>query len=176
MYHWIGHIAKPEYPTPLIHGSLFLHAYYKIFSQLFIDDGTNLISLYTKSKSFTETELNLTPPLAYSNIRICLPFRLFKTAFNELHAHGLTGTKITHNICSKYYYIPFLEKWLSIFIHDCLECNKHLNMKINTAPLQSFSEHATCSFFQLLYINRHQRSYHSFFAEHILNTRHCCRF
>ena len=31
-----------------------------------------------------------------------------------------------------------------MFIHDCLEYqrNKHFNMKINTAPIQSFSEHA----------------------------------
>ena len=39
-------------------------------------------------------------------------------------------------------YIPFLEKWLSVFIHDCIECkrNKHFNMKIQTAPTQSSSE------------------------------------
>ena len=31
-----------------------------------------------------------------------------------------------------------------IFIHDWIECqqNKHFNMKIQTAPTQSFSEHA----------------------------------
>ena len=52
--------------------------------------------------------------------------------------------KITYNTFKQYYYIPFLEKWLSIFIHDCFECqrNKHFNMKIQTAPTQSFSEHA----------------------------------
>ena len=45
---------------------------------------------------------------------------------------------------SQYYYIPYLEKWLSIFIDDCLDCqkNKHFNKKIQTAPTQSFSEHA----------------------------------
>ena len=52
--------------------------------------------------------------------------------------------KITYNTFKQYYYIPFLEKWLSIFIHDCIECqrNKHFNMKIQFAPTQSFSEHA----------------------------------
>ena len=52
--------------------------------------------------------------------------------------------KIKYNTFKQYYYIPFLEKWLSIFIHDCIECqrNKHFNMKIQTAPTQSFSEHA----------------------------------
>ena len=30
VYHWIRHNAKPDHPTPLIHGSPFLHTYYKI--------------------------------------------------------------------------------------------------------------------------------------------------
>ena len=67
-----------------------------------------------------------------------------KTVFNKLHEHSHTGIKITYNTFSQYYYIPFLEKWLSIFIHDCIECqrNKHFNIKIQTAPTQSFSEQA----------------------------------
>ena len=144
VYHWIRHNAEPEYPTSLIHGSLFLHAFYKVFSEFFIDDSTNLISLYTKNKPFSDTQSNTTPPLVYSDIRICLPFRLFKTAFNKFHAHCHTGTKITYNTFSQYYYIPSLKKWLSIFIHDCLECerNRQFNMKIKSAHIHSFSEHA----------------------------------
>ena len=45
----------------------------------------------------------------------------FKTTFNKLHAHCHTGTKITYKTLSQYYYIPLLEKWLSIFIYDCLK-------------------------------------------------------
>ena len=69
---------------------------------------------------------------------------MFKAVFNKLHEHSYTGIKITYNTFSQYYYIPYLEKWLSIFIHDCIECqrNKHFNQKIQTAPTQSFSEHA----------------------------------
>ena len=69
---------------------------------------------------------------------------MFKTVFYKLHEHSHTGIKITYNTFSQYYYIPFLEKWLSIFIHDCIECqrNKQFNQKIQTAPTQSFSEHA----------------------------------
>ena len=48
VYSWIIKNEKPETLTPLITGTLFLHAYYKRFTQLFIDDSTNLISLYTK--------------------------------------------------------------------------------------------------------------------------------
>ena len=104
--HWIRHNAKPEYPTPLIHGSPFLHAYNKIFSQFFIDDGTNLISLYTKNKPFSDTQSSTTTHLVYSDVRFCIRFRLFKTAFNKLHAHCLAGTKVTYIFTILLYSIP----------------------------------------------------------------------
>ena len=139
VYSWIIHNNKPEFLTPLITGTPFLHAYYKRFSQLFIDDTTHLISFIIKHPNNTNT--SSTPDFVNATIKICLPFRLFKTVFNKLHEHSHTGI----NTFSQYYYIPFLEKWLSIFIHDCLECqrNKHFNQKAQTAPTQLFSEHAT---------------------------------
>ena len=144
VYSWIIKNEKPETLTPLITGTLFLHASYKRFTQLFIDDSTNLVSLYTKHP--TTLNQSSTPDFVRATIRICLPFRLFKTVFNKLHEHSHTGIKIIYNAFTQYYYIPFVEKWLSYFIHDCIECqrNKHLknNMKIQTAPTQSFSEHA----------------------------------
>ena len=142
VYSWIIKNEKPETLAPLITGTPFLHAYYKRFSQLFIDDSTNLISVYNKH-STTHNQPS-TPDFVRATIRICLPFRLFKTVFNKLHEHSHTGIKITYITFVQYYYIPFVEKWLSIFIHDCVECkrNKHFNMKIQTAPTQSFSEHA----------------------------------
>ena len=142
VYSWIVKNEKPETLTPLITGTLFLHAYYKRFSQFFIDASTNLIRLYNKHP--TTLSQSSTPDFVRATIRICLPFRLFKTVFNNLHGHSHTGIKITYKTFAQYYYIPFVEKWLSIFIHDCVECqrNKHFNMKIQTAPTQSFSEHA----------------------------------
>ena len=142
VHSWIIKNEQPETLTPLITGTPFLHAYYKRFAQLFIDDSTNLISLYTKHP--TTLNQSATPDFVRATIRICLPFRLFKTVFNKLHEHSHTGIKITYNTVTQYYYIPFVEKWLSIFIHDCIECqrNKHFNIKIQTAPTQSFSEHA----------------------------------
>ena len=114
----------------------------KGFHNFFKYDSTNLISLYFTSP----TVLNQPsiPDFVHATIRICLPFRMFKTVFNKLHEHSHTGIKITYNTFSQNYYIQFLEKWLSIFIHECIECqrNKHFNMKIQTAPTQSFSEHA----------------------------------
>ena len=143
VYSWIIKNDKPETLTPLITGTPFLHAYYKRFTQLFIDDSTNPISLYTKHS--TTLNQSSTPNFVRATIRICLPFRLFKTVFNKLHEHSHTGIKITYNTFTQYYYIPFVEKWLSIFIHDCIECQrkKNFNMKIQTAPTQSFSEHAS---------------------------------
>ena len=69
---------------------------------------------------------------------------MFRTGFNKLHEHSHTGIKITYNTFSQNYYISYLEKWLSIFIHDCIECqrNKQFIIKIQTAPPQSFSEPA----------------------------------
>ena len=137
---WSINNEKPESITPLFTGTPFLHVYYKRFSQLFIDDSTNLISLYITSP--TVINQHSSPDFVHATIRICLPFRMFKTVFNKLHEHSHTGIKITYN--TQYYCIPFLEKWLSTFKQDCIEChrNKHFNMKIQTAPTQSFSEHA----------------------------------
>ena len=142
VYSWIIKNEKPETLTPFITGTLFLHAYYKRFSELFIDDSTNLISLYTKHP--TTLNQSFTPDFVRATIRICLPFRLFKTVFNKLHEHSHTGIKITYNTFAQYYYNPLVEKWLSICIHDCIECqrSKQFNLKIQTAPTQSFSERA----------------------------------
>ena len=142
VYSLIIKSEKPETLLPLITGTPFLHAYYKRFSELFKDDSTNLISLYNKHP--TSLSQYFTPDFVRATIRICLPFRLFKTVFNKLHEHSHTGIKITCNTFAQYYYIPFVGEWLSIFLHDCIECqrNKHFNMKIQTAPTQSFSVHA----------------------------------
>ena len=93
VYSWIIHNDKPDSLTPLITGTPFLHAYYKRFSQLFIDDSTNLISLYTTHPiSTNNTSIS---NLIHPTIRICLSFRMFKTVFNKLHGHSHTGIKIT---------------------------------------------------------------------------------
>ena len=52
VYSWIINNEKPESLTPLITGTPFLHACYKRFSQLFIDDSTNIISLYIQALPF----------------------------------------------------------------------------------------------------------------------------
>ena len=100
VYSWIIHNTKPESLTPLITGTPFLHAYYKRFSQLFINNYTNLISLYNTNP--TSTNISSTPDFVHATISICLPFRLFKTVLNKLHEQPHTGIKITYNTFFQY--------------------------------------------------------------------------
>ena len=81
---------------------------------------------------------------------------MFRTVFNKLHVYPPTGIKITYNMFSQYYYIPYLEKWPSIFIQHCIECqrNKQFNMKIQTTPTQSFSEHDPSFNYRFLWIRK----------------------
>ena len=95
VYSWINNNEKPESLTPLITSTPFLHAYYKRFSQLFIYDSTNLISLYITSP--TVINQPSTPDFVHTTIRICLPIRMFKTVFNKLLEHSHTGIKFTTN-------------------------------------------------------------------------------
>ena len=44
VYSWLINNEKSEFVTPLITGTPFLHVYYKRFSQLFIDDSTNILA------------------------------------------------------------------------------------------------------------------------------------
>ena len=140
----ISRNEKLEFLTPLITGYLFLHAHFKRFSYFFIADTTNLISLYTTNPLPPETYHISIPKIIHNTIIICLPFRMFQSIFNKLHEHFHTGIRITNNTFSQYYCSPYREKWLSIFIHDCLECQRNIlfNIKFQTAPTQWFAEHA----------------------------------
>ena len=52
--------------------------------------------------------------------------------------------KISKKAFNQFYFIPYLNKRRSIFIHDCIECqqNKQINQKIQTATIQTFSDNA----------------------------------
>ena len=99
VYSWIIHNNKLESVTPLITGTPFLHAKYKRFSQLFIDDSSNLTGHEITSP--TGTNKSSTPDFVHATFRKCLPFRLFKIVFNKLHEHSQTGIKITINTFSQ---------------------------------------------------------------------------
>ena len=78
IYNWLRQNNQPEYPTPLLHGCLFLHAYYNIFSQLFIDATINLF--YTKRNSFRKHTVALL--LLFCNINKSM-YNLNTKGFNQ---------------------------------------------------------------------------------------------
>ena len=50
------------------------------------------------------------------------------------------------NAYNQFYFLPSLNKWMSMFHNDCIECqqNKHINQKTyQTATIQTFSENAS---------------------------------
>ena len=73
---------------------------------------------------------------------LCLPLALFQAAFEEIHEHSHAGKAIAQNSFNQYYYIPLLQKWLSIFIHDCIkfQTNKHNKMTNQKAAMLLFSK------------------------------------
>ena len=136
VFHWLITIDKPVQIDPIIASNSFLLVYYKLFNQLYINHDTKIIHIENP---------NLHDSNPSQRDKICLPFKLFHEVFNKLHAHGHSGIKISIKVFNQFYFIPYLNKWMSIFIHDCIECqqNKHINQKIQTASIQTFSENAS---------------------------------
>ena len=77
VYFWLTRNEKPEFLTPLITVTPFLHADYKRFSQLFIEDSTTLISQYTTKPNSPTSNHTSSPSTIRDTVRICLPFRMF---------------------------------------------------------------------------------------------------
>ena len=124
---------RPLQIDPTIASNSFLSVYYKLFHQLYINLETKFIHIYYPNIHDSNPD---------QNDKICLPFELFHAAFNELHAHGHSGIKISIKAFSQFYFRSFLNKWMSIFIHDCQQ-NKHIIQKIQTATIQTISENAS---------------------------------
>ena len=70
VYTWLTRNEKPESLTPLITHTPFLHAYYKRFSQLFKEDSTNLINLYTTNTNSPATNRTSSRTIIRDTIRI----------------------------------------------------------------------------------------------------------
>ena len=119
VYQWILNNERPLQIDPTIAANSLL-VYYKIFNQLYINHDTKIIHIDYP---------NLHDSNPNQRDKICLPFKLFYAAFNKLHAHGHSGIKISIKVFNQFHFIPYLNKWMSIFIHDCIECqkNKHIN-------------------------------------------------
>ena len=106
VYSWIVKNEKPETLTPLITGTPFLHAYYKRFSELFIDDSTNLISLYSKHHTTLNQSFTLYA-LLFEYVFHFDSSKLFLTNFMDIpiqasklhiiHSHSITTFPLLKN-------------------------------------------------------------------------------
>ena len=136
VYHWLTTNERPLQIDPTLASKSFLLVYYKHFSQLDINHDTKIIHIDYPNLHYSHPK---------QRDKTSLPFTLFLAAFNKLHAHGHSGIKIYIKAFIQFYFIPSLNKWMSIFIHDCIECqqNKHINQKIQAATIQTISENAS---------------------------------
>ena len=135
VYYWLKINERPLRIHPTIASYSFLSVYYKLFSQLYINHDTKIIHIdYPNVRDSNPNQKD----------KRCLPFKLFHAAFNKLHAHGHSGIEISIKAFN-HSFLPYLNKWMSIFVHDCIECqqNKHINQKIQTATIQTCSENAS---------------------------------
>ena len=116
-----------------------------IRDSLYIDPHTKLIHFHLPNPLTFEDIQFESPHPTINETRICLPFRLFFSAFHKTHSHGHSGEKLSIKTFNQFYYIPHLPLWFSIFIHDCIDCqqNKHFQTKPNISPHLPFYENAT---------------------------------
>ena len=133
---WLKTNERPFQIDPTIASNSYLSIYYKLFNQLYINHDTKIIHIDYPNVHDSNTN---------QKDEICLPFKLFHAAFNKLHEHGHSGIKISIKALNQFYFLPYLNKWMSKFIHDCIECqqNKHINQKFQTATKPLFSENAS---------------------------------
>ena len=75
--------------------------------------------------------------LCTQDSRLCLSLISFQSAFDENHEHSHAVLNIAQNSSNQYFYIPFLQKRLSVFIHDCFVCQRknYKNMKQRKAAI-----------------------------------------
>ena len=133
VYQWVLNIERPLQMNPTIAAISFFLVYYKIFNQLYIKHDT-------KNSHIDYPNLHDSNP--NQRDKICLPFKLFHAAFNNFHAHGHSGIKISIKAFNQFYFIPYLNKWMSIFIHDGIECQQNdiLTKKYKLHPYKHFQK------------------------------------
>ena len=83
-----------------------------------------------------------------------LTIQILHAAFNKLHAHGHSGIKISIEAFHQFYFLPYSNEWMSIFIHDFIECqeNKHNNQKFKQQQYKPFQKmlHISITEYQLI--------------------------
>ena len=144
IYSWLTPNKKPECLTPLITGTPFLHAYYKRFSQFLKTILQTLLASTPNISFLLKHSPNSLLNTVQSGFTICLPFRLFKTAFKNYMNSPTLVLKSPRILFLNTIIYLILKKGYTVSNMFALNVNaiNTLNMKIQTAPTQSFSEHA----------------------------------
>ena len=77
--------------------------------------------------------------------KICVPLSLFMKCFELAHNNPLSGHRgdtCTFNYISRFFYLPGLYKWITMLVHDCLDCQKNKPQRhdLNEIPLEKLGE------------------------------------
>ena len=101
VYLWLKTNERPLQIDPTIASNSFLSIYYKLSNQRYINDDTKIIHIdYPNVHDSNPNQKDKT----------CLPFKLFHSAFNKLHAHGHSGIKISKKAFNQFSFQPYLNK------------------------------------------------------------------
>ena len=132
VYHWLEIIERPLQLDPTIASNSFLSVYYKLFNQLYINHDTKII--------------HIDFPNIHDSNQIKKKYVYHLNSFKQLSVNfmHMDTLELTYllKLLINFYFLPYLNKWMSIFIHDCIECqqNKHIIQKIRTAQYRHFQK------------------------------------
>ena len=115
------------------------------FPNLHFHEITDLTTIKTRPLKSIDELPQYNDNLSSEFSRLCLPVCLFQSALDEVHEHSQSGLHFAQYNFNPYNQNPFLQKWLSIFIHDCIVCqmHKYKNMKPKKAAILTFSKLST---------------------------------
>ena len=135
---WIESGKEPEHYY-MTRQCKALKAYKSIYKLLLLDESYKLLC-YNKPNENGSFEL-----------KICIPISLFLKCFELAHSNTMSGHRgdaSTLNNISRFFYWPGMYKWVTMLIHDCLDCQKNKSKRhdLNEAPLQQWGELETTPF------------------------------
>ena len=111
---WIESCNEPEHYY-ITRQCKALKAYKSIYKLQLLDEIYKLLC-YNKPNENGSFEL-----------KICIPISLFLKCFELAHGNPMSGHRgdaSTLNNISRFFYWPGMYKWVTMLIHDCLDCQK----------------------------------------------------
>ena len=141
-FKWITELPLPLTNTPTATATLFLQKEKAFFLNLYVDENAGLTTNKNHPLKDNDRLPQSTDNILFSQgSPLCLPRVLFKSAFDELLERSFAGLNITRNDFMRNYYIPFLQKRLSIIMHESIDCqlNKIEKTKTHKAAILPIS-------------------------------------